>query len=503
MELPSAVVSAYAEQLAPPTARSPVLRAGLRAASDWLSTTRSVALHLLSPFESDPGDAFSVIDDGSIAANLGSWDDLAVADLPLVLDCVVNQRSTNSREFKRFSRGEAGWASFFYRVPRDFDLTACTAPRGRAPVVEDRLEEGLARLWSSHGGHQRDLNYDAIEVRAWTAKRLRRLAAVATHIRLDGVAFSYKRSGTTCANLPEAQRLCADLASVWGDERPGGAVIAEVDWPAAIGGYLKDGGSGGPDLVYDYGLAPCVAAAVVLGDTRPLVAHLEQIGRRPRAAWCNMASTHDGLSLRPWASPLSRRQANGLALAASSAGTRVAAREMQGERQPYEIACTVADLARMREPAADGSQIVSTVNTLVIGMKGVPSFYLPSVLGELARTSDADPGEPRSAVRCRLAQSLSDHPGGVGVLELLRLREEEPALAASAPLRVVQQPPGIVWFDRGSKFEVSVVCNFTPNPQIVTGARRGVDLRTGEALRAGRATLAPWEGRLIRWDSPA
>ncbi|CAL9539481.1 Glucosylglycerate phosphorylase [Actinosynnema sp. ALI-1.44] len=490
------LVSCYPDHL--PDGPGTPAGATLRGLRRRLAGLRELVVHLLPPYLTDPEDRFSLIDDSTLDPALAGWDDLVSSGATLALDLIVNQLSTNSAQYRSFTAGAE--PPFFYLPDPDFDFSRLTSPRGREVLRTVRRGDREVRVWSAHGGRQVDLDYRSPAVLLWTTQRLRRLAAVARDVRLDGIAFSWKESGTSCANLPTARTLCDFLSGVWHAVRPDGRVIAEVDLYDDDRAYVRPGSDEGPDLVYDYEFPRCAAIALVLGDTGPLADEVRRLSTRQRGHWCTMVVTHDGLSLRPWVPARHRQLLDRLVRVLVTTGVPVHHVVRDGEELPYEVNALPADLDRPAAAALDVARPHCAVMamSLVATVRGTPMVYLPALLGVVSTPVPAGI-DPRERIRRPHLPDAAGADHGL-MVRMLELRSSSPVLDAASPMRLLRDEAGLLVFTRGPNGELVVVHNFSARQRTVAIARPGVDLLTRRRLDAGAHPVAPRQVLWIRLD---
>jgi sucrose phosphorylase len=484
------ILSAYPDQLRLETGDEPPLRSTF--ASLGALFPSGTLLHILPPYLADPDDSFSIIDDSVVDAALGSWSDLRPHSTHLMLDLVVNQLSSNSPVFRAFADG-SGFDDFFYAVPSDFDASNCRLPRGRLPFVPAQVGGRRVTLWSSHGGRQFDLNYRNPAVLEWTHDRLRRLSDTAAWVRLDGLAFAWKDSGTECSNLPQAELLSSTLSTAWRAARPDGCVIAEVDLhPDDM--YFRGPGRG-PDFGYCYALPPVIASAASLGRVEPLAQVVTDLASRHQVNWINLAVTHDGISLRPWNPVLPSEDLDLLVELAESRGVVVVKRPTgHGRQSAYELDGLPADLYRRGTVGDDFvTQHVGLVNSLLLAIRGLPLLYLPAALGMRSEQRHRK-GDARSVVRFRIHGEDSRSLNRRILSQLARmiaLRAELPALSASSPMRLVSAEKEVVVFTRGLQGDLTVVHNFGFSPDKLRLPSTKLDLLTNRVFARGQDVIVP------------
>ena len=180
-------------------------------------------LHLMPLFASRPGNSdggYAISDYRSVDPRLGSMDDLRAlasdlrgAGISLVIDFVFNHTSDDHEWALRAQEGEREYVNYYHiypnrRIPDRYEQHL----REIFPTVRRgnfTWHEGMQRwVWTTFNSFQWDLRYSNPEVfRAMAAEMLFLANSGVEVLRLDAVAFIWKRMGTNCENLPEAHLL--------------------------------------------------------------------------------------------------------------------------------------------------------------------------------------------------------------------------------------------------------------------------------------------------------
>ncbi len=176
-------------------------------------------LHLMPLFDSPDNDndgGYAISDYRQVAPQLGTMQELRLLaeelhqhGISLVLDFVFNHTSDEHPWALNARLGDAEYRKFYYFFP-DRTLPDQYAPHLREIFPEQSpgsftyLPEIRQWVWTTFRSFQWDLNYTNPETfRAMLAEML----FLANHgvdvLRLDAVAFIWKRLGTGCENLPE------------------------------------------------------------------------------------------------------------------------------------------------------------------------------------------------------------------------------------------------------------------------------------------------------------
>lgn len=180
-------------------------------------------LHLMPLFAVRPGDndgGYAISNYRSVDPRLGTIEDLRLlsqdlheAGITLVLDFVFNHTADDHEWAQQAQAGNREYQEFFHIFP----------DRSRPEKYERTLREifptvrrgsftwhdGMQQwVWTTFNSFQWDLNYSNPAVFRAMLEEMLFIANTGVDIlRLDAVAFIWKKMGTSCENLPEAHML--------------------------------------------------------------------------------------------------------------------------------------------------------------------------------------------------------------------------------------------------------------------------------------------------------
>ena len=180
-------------------------------------------LHLMPLFAVRPGDndgGYAISNYRSVDPRLGTIEDLRElsadlrrAGILLVLDFVFNHTSDDHLWAQLAQSGNREYQEYYYifpdrTVPEQYERTL----REIFPTVRRgnfTWHDGMERwVWTTFNSFQWDLNYSNPAVFRSMLEEMLFIANTGVDIlRLDAVAFIWKRMGTNCENLPEAHLL--------------------------------------------------------------------------------------------------------------------------------------------------------------------------------------------------------------------------------------------------------------------------------------------------------
>ena len=144
-------------------------------------------------------------------------------------------------------------------------------PRNSPLLTEVHTRNGVRRVWTTFSDDQVDLNFANPDVLLEFASTLFFYAEMgARYIRLDAIAYLWKRLGTTCMSLPETHMVVRILRGLIDVEGLPITLITETNVPHEENvSYFGDGNEA--HLVYQFSLAPLLLFSYLTGDAQALV----------------------------------------------------------------------------------------------------------------------------------------------------------------------------------------------------------------------------------------
>ncbi|HSR32595.1 MAG TPA: sugar phosphorylase, partial [Anaerolineae bacterium] len=211
-------------------------------------------------------------------------------------------------------------------------------------------------------------------------------------IRLDAIAYLWKKVGTTSIHLQETHRVVKLLRCVLDAVAPDVILITETNVPheeniSYFGNPLP--GSGGTDeaqLVYQFPLPPLVMHSILTGNARTLsewAAGLEIPAAQ--ATFFNFTASHDGIGVMPAQGLLSEAEIAKLVDTTLAHGGRVSYKSNpDGSQTVYELNISYFDA--LSDPAFDESQTTqvqrfAVSQAIMLALAGVPGIYVHSLIG--------------------------------------------------------------------------------------------------------------------------
>lgn len=453
----------------------------------WINT-----VHILPFCPSSSDDGFSIIDHRQIDPKLGDWDDMhdLGQNVELMFDFVLNHVSRESQWFQDYLQGNAPWNKFFLEVDPATDLSAVIRPRSLSLLRAVETSGGRRHVWTTFSEDQIDLNFAEPEVLIEMLDILLfYVQQGARIIRLDAIAYLWKKIGTACIHLPETHQTVKLMRDLLDALAPHVLLLTETNVPHTQNvSYFGEGDEA--HMVYQFSLPPLLLDAFLSQDAGSLARWMTDLGStRPGTTYFNFTASHDGIGLRPLEGLVSPERFDSLIEAVKARGGLVSTRHhLDGSESPYEINITYLDALGEPEgmnPTLHARRFLAS-QAIMLALRGIPGIYFHSLVGT---TNDYDgvkqSGQTRRINRRKfdldeLIEAIST-PGSVetlvfeGYRRLLALRSKEPAFHPDGEQQVLNSgEPSVLAFLRtsiDSLRRILVVANFSRKSQTLDLSR--------------------------------
>lgn len=438
-------------------------------------------LPLLDPRPEPNDGGYAVRDYRTVRADLGTTDDLRALTaalrergMSLCLDLVLNHVAREHAWAEAARGGDARKRAYFHLFedrarPDAYERTLPEVFPHAAPgnfTWDDDLE---AWVWTTFHDYQWDLDWSNPDVLCEFAAIVLELANHGVEVlRLDAIAFLWKREGTDCQNQPEVHALTQALRCVARIAAPALVFKAEaIVAPQQLLGYLGTGRHHGKvsDLAYHNSLMVQLWSMLATREVALTTHALRALPPAPTStAWITYARCHDDIG---WAVDDADAAAAGYsggphrdflsdyysgAFPGSWArGLVFGANPATGDRR---ISGSLASLAGAEVGDPHARARVRLAHALVLGYGGVPVIWSGDEVG-LLNDPDwaADPahaGDNRWAHRPRLTWGADGRPEGdrevlADLRALVAARRTLPHLHASTPTHALDpRDPGVL-----------------------------------------------------------
>jgi glycosidase len=419
-------------------------------------------VHILPFFPYSSDDGFSVVDYTAVDPDLGTWAHVERLGrtFRLMFDAVVNHISARSRWFQEFLRGNPDFADYFIVVEEGTDLSQVVRPRALPLLTRVQAVGGERLVWTTFSADQIDLNYSNPDVLLEVVEvLLLYVEKGAQIIRLDAIAYLWKRIGTPCIHLEETHRVVKLLRAVLDAVVPHVVLITETNVPHEENVSYFGDGADEAQMVYQFPLPPLVLHALHSGDASHLSGWAAGLSTpSENATFFNFLASHDGVGVRPVETILSPSEVQGLVERTLAHGGHVSYKaEPDGSQTVYELNISYFDA--LSDPQGSESLDVQVrrflaSQAIMLSLAGVPGIYVHSLFGSRSYPAGVEQtGRYRSInrekfQRAELERALAD-PSSLRrqvfypYLHLIRTRAAHPAFHPNGPQRVLSVHPAL------------------------------------------------------------
>jgi amylosucrase len=485
---------------------------------DYLAELGVTYLHLMPLLKPRPGQSdggYAVMDYRAVREDLGSIDDLRELatvlrshGISLTLDLVLNHVAAEHQWAANARAGDPFYRNYFHmfadrELPNAYERTLPEVFPDFAPGNFTFDEESQSWVWTTFNTWQWDLNWHNPDVFYEFADLILWLANLGVEcLRLDAIAFIYKRMGTNCQNQPEVHAITQALRTVARIAAPALIFKAEaIVGPTELAPYLGVGKHAGKvsDMAYQNSLMVQVWSALAAKDTRLFCAAMNRFpAKPPSTVWGTYLRCHDDIG---WAIDDDDAASVGLngyehrrfladyyaGLYPMSDARGLVFQEnlATGDRR---ISGTAASLAGIEAAVNSGDEVhldlavrrYLLAYSLVLGFGGLPLIYMGDELGllnyyDFVEDSDrADdnrwvhrPPMPWGVVDRRHMDGTLEYRIWHGLRHLITVRSSLPSLDASVESEILDpvNPAVLVLLRRFSTQTMAAVYNVTAESQ--------------------------------------
>ena len=456
---------------------------------DYLEDLGVSYVHFMPCLKRRPGDSdggYSVMDYRAINPAYGTMEDfqevtaaLRARGISVCIDLVLNHTAKEHEWAQKAAKGDARYQDYYLMfddpsMPREYEKSLVEVFPDNAPGNFTEYPHFGKWVWTTFNEHQWDLNWANPQVFLEITEIMLHLANKGVDVlRLDAVAFMWKRLGTRCQSEPEvhmilqALRACCRIAcpAVIHLEE---AIVAPAEMLPYLGRGKHDGKEG--NLAYHNSLMVQFWGALATRDAR-LMTHVLRThfpDRLTNATYATYIRCHDDIGWAVTDEDASALQLSGPAHRAFlsnfydgsfpgsfARGTLFQVNPATGDKR---ISGSFASLAGLEKAQSEGDyaeaehsvQRILLGHALIAGFGGIPLIYMGDELAMLNDYSYRDQPDhahdSRWVHRPRMDWHLARHrhsddgaAGQVfrGVKEILHRRRQTPALHAAHPNRIV------------------------------------------------------------------
>jgi len=464
---------------------------------------------------------YAVSDFRDVDERVGTLDDIRdlarqmqQRDMLLTLDVVVNHTSDEHEWAQRARRGEQVYQDYYYifddrTVPDMFEETMPEVFPENSPgnfTFDDSMRKWVMTVFNSY---QWDLNYsnpavfiEMLDIVLFWANQ------GADIVRLDAVAFLWKKIGTTCQNEREAHLILQLMKDCCQVTAPGVLFIAEaIVAPVEIAKYFGEDAviAKECEIAYNATFMALLWDAVATRNARLLNQGIRSLpDKLDRATWLNYVRCHDDIGLgfddrdiiMAGYQPVAHRRFlldyyTGEYDDSPARGRPFGHNAKTGDAR---ISGSLASLAGLEtaiqkddeEAIQQSIDIILLLHSMIMSFGGIPLLYYGDEIGTLNDNTyleDANKaGDSRWMHRPRIdweIAALRKQHGSVqqrifeGLKKMIAVRKSTPAFADYNNRELLETDnPHLFVFIRSNPFRphdnVLVIANFDAAPQAIT-----------------------------------
>lgn len=350
--------------------------------SDTIST-----VHILPFFPYSSDDGFSVIDFREVDPALGDWESIMSIskEFRLMADLVINHASSKSPWFESYLKGEEPYNNFFLEGDPKKDYSQVIRPRSHPLLTPYKTSKGEKHLWTTFSEDQIDLNFKSPELLMEMLDILFFYIEMGVRvIRLDAIAFLWKKDGTNCLHLPETHEVVKLIRTIFSLISSDLILLTETNVPNKENlSYF--GNNDEAHMVYQFTLPPLLLNTLYTGNSKKLTEWGQSIPTlEPGQTFFNFTASHDGIGVRPLEGIVPHNEILELAEGMKKNGAFVSKKSnSDGSTSPYEINITYFDACKTSKNNGQEYQVDRFIcsQTIMMSLQGVPAFYIHSLLG--------------------------------------------------------------------------------------------------------------------------
>ena len=491
---------------------------GMKEKIPYLKELGITYLHLMPIFKSPEGDndgGYAVSSYRDIDTELGTMEDLKELagelrnqGISLVLDFVFNHTSDEHEWAKLALSGNEEFQDYYRmfngrEIPDQFEKTITPVFQNDHPGCFTYRSRIKKWVWTTFHNYQWDLNYENPAVFNSMAADMLFLSNAGVEIlRLDAVAFIWKKLGTNCENLPEAHTIIKAFNAVMKIVAPSFLFKSEaIVHPDEVNKYISEDEC---QLSYNPQMMALLWESLATGKTVLLRHALEKRFNIPKnCMWVNYIRCHDDIG---WT--FSNEDAEELGINPAEHRTFLSdfyigrfkgsfAKGLPFQEDPNtkegRVSGTTASLAGLEQALEENDKEkidlaisrILLLHGVILTIGGIPLIYIGDGIGMLNdydyEKSPEKVGDTRWIHRpdfdWERLKEKSDPESIIGkifngLLKLIRLREKTQALSGSeTEFADTGNDNVLAYFRNYESNSVFVLANFSNEEQNIAGNR--------------------------------
>ena len=475
-------------------------------------------IHLLPFFPYSSDDGFAVIDYLKIKKGLATWSDIKKLSLKykIMADLVINHCSSQSEWFQQFLNNQLPGKNYFLDYKDKFDTSKIVRPRSHDLLQIFKTKKSEKFVWCTFSRDQVDLNFKNKDVLIEFLKIIKfYLDQGISILRLDAVAFLWKKLGTNCINLNETHEVIKLFRLLLDASSQKTFLITETNLPNKENlDYFGNGNEA--QLIYNFSLPPLILYSMLYGNSTILRKWLMSMPPPMEGTtYFNFIASHDGIGIRPAEGLISEKNIKAILRRMKEFGGEVSYRKVENKNKPYEINIALIDALKGTIDNLDNFQIERFIcaHAIMLSLEGIPAIYVHSFFGtENDYSGMQSTKQKRSINRKRydlkdLRNKMNKKTINSAVLKqlnsLISIRKKQPAFHPNATQFTLNLGEKIfaLWRQcQNRKQSIFVLCNITSQKQPVDlneinliFNKNWIDLISNKKIESKKISLKPYQ----------
>ncbi len=340
-------------------------------------------IHFLPFYDhSEFDDGFSVKNYNEVHRDYGDWNDIKkiAKDFTFMFDLVLNHASIQGDIATKQLAGDKNYKDFFLILDKKIDTAKIFRPRTHPLFTPVDTSSGEKYAWTTFSEDQIDWNFKNPKVLLEMIKTLLLyFENGAQAIRLDAVAYIWKKLGTACFDLEECHIVVQIFRDVFRECEPRAWAIAETVLPHEKNIEYLGNGQNESHFVYNFALETLLLHTFLEADTSVANEFFDRITNDfgDETSILNLSVSHDGVHVIPAKGVLDNKQMMAIAKDCEKKGAKVLYRTVEGgegKTEPYELNISYPS-------AIEGIKKYLASQAIQLALKGVPLIYLNNLIG--------------------------------------------------------------------------------------------------------------------------
>lgn len=413
------------------------------------------SIHILPFFPSSSDEGFSVIDYKKVRDDLGNWSDIErlANKYRIMVDLVINHTSRYSNWFENYQIRQEPGKDYFIEIDPSTDLSVVMRPRRSPLLTAVKTNNGLKYVWTTFSDDQIDLDFSNPDVLVeFIDIFLFYLSKGVKLVRLDAIAYLWKKVGTKSIHLKETHEVVKLFRDIVDYVNPNCTLITETNVPFEENvSYFGNGDEA--HMIYQFSLPPLLLHALLTENTEYLTKWASELPNPPEGCtYFNFTSSHDGIGVRPLEGLVPDEEFDYLVKGAEERGGFISYKQNADDTQsPYELNITYFDA--FAEPGREGSKLqlkrYLCSQIVMLSLQGVPGIYFHNLVAtENYVDGVAETGQKRSINRRKwsyeeLTERLEDESNAAHIVlnffkKILEVRKQHAAFSPAADQEVLE-----------------------------------------------------------------